>query len=189
MSFYYKKTLFKFFSKYSHKDNPKVFIKVQKDGQSIGKLVFELYSNLNPKTAANFLSLCKGDKKITYKNSIFHRVIPDFMAQGGDITNGNGTGGMSIYGRTFPDENMTVKHIQRGMLSMANSGPNTNGSQFFITFIPCEWLDGKHTVFGEMIEGEEVLKIIEKQGSRTGKTTSVLKIEDCGEVVETAKKI
>lgn len=178
----------KFFaSQYSDPKNPRVFLSVAKDGKNIGKLTFELYVNHNPKTANNFLSLCKGDKSLTYKNSPFHRVIPKFMAQGGDITNGNGTGGMSIYGRNFADENMTVKHLQRGMLSMANSGKNTNGSQFFITFIPCPWLDGNHTVFGEMIEGEDLLKQIESYGSQSGKTTCKLTVDDCGELAE--KKI
>ena len=180
----YKSLVKRFFaSKYSDATNPKVFLSVSKDGKNIGKMVFELYKNHNPKTTANFLSICKGDNKLTYKNSPFHRVIPGFMAQGGDITNGNGTGGMSIYGRNFPDENMSIKHLQAGMLSMANSGKNTNGSQFFITFIPCPWLDGNHTVFGEIVEGQALLQEIEKEGSQSGKTKSMLKIDDCGEVL------
>ena len=104
------------------------------------------------------------------------------MAQGGDFTNHNGTGGMSIYGAKFPDENFNIKHNKRGLLSMANAGPNTNGSQFFITFGPTDWLNGAHTVFGEMIEGDDVLKQIESVGSRSGKTSSKLTIEDCGEI-------
>ena len=104
------------------------------------------------------------------------------MAQGGDFTNHNGTGGMSIYGAKFADENFTIKHNKRGLLSMANAGPNTNGSQFFITFGPTEWLNGNHTVFGELIEGDAVLKKIESYGSRSGKTQQKLVIEDCGEV-------
>ncbi len=180
MNFY--KTIFKRMT-YSDKTNPKVFFSINIDGKSVGQIHFELFKNLNPKTAANFLSLCKGDKNLTYKKNRFHRVIDGFMAQGGDITNGNGTGGMSIYGRNFPDENMSVKHLRRGMLSMANAGPNTNGSQFFITFIKCEWLDGKHTVFGEMIKGEDVLKQIEKCGSQNGSTKSTITIEDCGELI------
>lgn len=189
MSFYNKKYLIKFFSKYSDKTNPKVFMSVSKDGKHLGKMTFELYKNHNPKTAENFLSICKGSDKLSYKGSPFHRVIGGFMAQGGDITRGNGTGGSSIYGRTFPDENMSIKHIQRGMLSMANSGPNTNGSQFFITFIPCDWLDGNHCVFGELIEGSETLDAIEKCGSRSGTTSSRLIVEDCGEVIEKNEKI
>lgn len=180
----YKNILRRFFAtQYSDKSNPKVFLSVNKDGKNIGKMVFELYVNHNPLTAKNFLSICKGDKGLTYKNCPFHRVIPKFMAQGGDITHGTGIGGKSIYGNKFNDENMSIKHLQRGMLSMANSGKNTNGSQFFITFIPCEWLDGNHTVFGELVEGESVLAEIEKCGTQQGKTTSKLLIEDCGEVL------
>jgi cyclophilin family peptidyl-prolyl cis-trans isomerase len=110
------------------------------------------------------------------------------MAQGGDFTRGNGTGGLSIYGAKFPDENFTVKHTKRGLLSMANAGPNTNGSQFFITFGATDWLDGAHTVFGELIEGDSVLKSIEAAGSRNGNTNGNLKIEDCGEEVAPAKE-
>lgn len=102
------------------------------------------------------------------------------MAQGGDITKQNGTGGKSIYGRTFPDENLKLKHSKRGILAMANAGPDSNGSQFFITFAATPWLDGYHCVFGEMIEGEDVLKKIEEVGNREGKTKKVIKIEDCG---------
>lgn len=185
----YKNTLRRFATglKYTDPTNPKVFMTVSKDGKPLGKMIFELYKNHNPKTVDNFLSLCKGDRNLTYKGSPFHRIIPQFMAQGGDITNGNGTGGLSIYGRTFPDENMSIKHIKRGQLSMANSGKNTNGSQFFITFIPAKWLDEKHTVFGEMVEGEEILKKLETLGSQNGKTTGLIKIDDCGEVEEIKK--
>jgi peptidylprolyl isomerase len=102
------------------------------------------------------------------------------MAQGGDITKGNGTGGMSIYGRTFKDENLTLKHYKRGLLSMANAGPDSNGSQFFITFVPCPWLDGYHGVFGELVEGEGVLKEIESVATRDGKPRGEIKITDCG---------
>ena len=138
----------------------------------------------------NFRSLCAGDNKqgYTYKKSHFHRIIGNFMAQGGDFTKGNGTGGLSIYGAKFPDENMTLRHFKRGQLSMANAGPNTNGSQFFITFAPTDWLDGYHCVFGELIEGENILKQIELAGSRSGATSSKIVIEECGEVkVEPAK--
>ena len=183
MSFYYKKFLLKNFSKYSSQENPKVFFEISKDGKNLGKMVFELFENHNPKTSKNFLYLCKGYNNLHYKKNHFHRIINGFMAQGGDITRGNGTGGMSIYGPNFPDENMKVKHIQRGMLSMANAGKNTNSSQFFITFAPCEWLDGNHCVFGEMTEGEDILKQIEASGTRSGQPTSKIVIEDCGEVV------
>ena len=148
-------------------------------------LIFaQLYKNHTPKTAENFRSLCAGDNKqgYTYKNSIFHRVIDNFMAQGGDFTNHNGTGGLSIYGAKFPDENFDCRHVKKGQLSMANAGKNTNGSQFFITFDATNWLDGAHVVFGELVEGHDVLKTIEAAGSRSGRTNGELKIVDCGEV-------
>ena len=144
----------------------------------------QLYANDTPKTAENFRSLCAGDNKnnYTYKGSSFHRVIQDFMAQGGDFTHHNGTGGLSIYGAKFPDENFNIKHNKRGLLSMANAGPNTNGSQFFITFGPTDWLNGAHTVFGELIKGDDILKQIEGYGSRSGKVSQKITIEECGEI-------
>ena len=134
-----------------------------------------------PITAENFRSLCAGDKEgLHYKDSILHRIIPDFMIQGGDITQGNGRGGMSIYGKSFADENFKLTHSEPGLLSMANAGPNTNSSQFFITLVPCPWLDGKHVVFGKVIEGMEILKILEQTGSSSGKPSKQAKIIDCG---------
>lgn len=117
-----------------------------------------------------------------YKGTIFHRVIPGFMAQGGDTTAGNGTGGMSIYGRSFADENFTLKHTGPGILSMANSGKNSNGSQFFITTEATSFLDSKHVVFGRVIEGMEVVRMIERNGSSSGKTSAPIKIENCGQL-------
>lgn len=146
-----------------------------------------MYKNHCPKTAENFRSLCAGDNKqgYTYKKSHFHRIIGGFMAQGGDFTNGNGTGGLSIYGAKFPDENMKLRHFKRGQLSMANAGPNTNGSQFFITFAPTDWLDGYHCVFGELVEGDAVLRQLELAGTRSGQPTGKFVIDDCGEVKPT----
>ena len=133
--------------------------------------------------------MCVGDnkQKYTYKKSVFHRVITDFMAQGGDFTKGDGTGGLSIYGAKFDDENLKLQHHKRGLLSMANAGPNTNGSQFFITFVECPWLDGNHCVFGELLSGEDVMVKMELGGSRSGKTNGKFEIADCGELKDPTK--
>lgn len=123
-------------------------------------------------------------KKLHFKGSTFHRVIPNFMLQGGDFTRHNGTGGESIYGSRFADENFKLKHTVPGLLSMANAGKNTNGSQFFITTVPCPWLDGAHVVFGEVTEGMNVVKEIEQHGSASGRTSEIITITDCGELKE-----
>ena len=161
---------------------PRCFMNITRDGEPIGQLVFALYKDDCPRTVKNFLALCTGDNKdrLTFRGSPFHRIVTNFMAQGGDITEGGGMGGMSIFGKSFPDENLGLQHSKRGTLSMANRGPNTNNSQFFITFCETRWLDGVHTVFGELVEGFDTLELLHLGGSLSGEPTHFFHVESCG---------
>jgi len=168
-------------------ERPRVYFDITIGGDEVGRIVFELFNDVVPKTVENFRSLCVGftndaGKQLHYKGSIFHRIIKDFMIQGGDFTNFNGTGGESIYGNKFEDENFQIKHDKPFLLSMANAGPGTNGSQFFITTVPTPHLDNKHVVFGKVLKGHEIvtqLENIEKQGE---KPIQECKIDNCGEL-------
>ena len=169
-----------------------VFFDITIGGQASGRIIMDLFND-TPKTSENFRALCTGEKGIGqagkplhYKGSSFHRIIQGFMAQGGDFTMGDGRGGESIYGARFPDENWIHRHSGKGILSMANAGPDTNGSQFFMCFDEFPHLDDKHVVFGKIREGEsmDVLVALERQGSRSGRTSKPCVIEDCGHLTQ-----
>jgi peptidyl-prolyl isomerase H (cyclophilin H) len=178
------------FNNLRHKDNPVVFFDISIGGYSSGKIYMELFADIVPKTAENFRLFCTGETRknnvpVGYKNCGFHRVIKDFMIQGGDFVRGDGTGSTSIYGEKFEDENFVVPHDQAGLLSMANSGPNTNGCQFFITCNKCEWLDGKHVVFGRVIDANSMLTVRKIENVVVGnanKPKLAVIITECGEM-------
>jgi len=166
------------------KDKPKVFLDIKIGSSMAGRVVIELRADVVPQTVKNFRALCNHERGFGYKGSKIHRVIPNFMIQGGDFTRGDGTGGYSIFGPRFKDENFKLKHDAPYMLSMANSGPNTNGGQFFITTKATPWLDNKHVVFGKVLEGHTVVKAMESNGSQSGKTRMPIMIANCGDVDE-----
>jgi len=169
-------------------NRPIVFMDIQIGETPAGRMKIELFSDIVPKTAENFRQLCTGEYRVNsrpmgYKNSIFHRVVPNFMCQGGDFVKGDGTGSFSIYGERFPDENFTEKHTGPGLLSMANSGPNTNGCQFFVTTAKCDFLDDKHVVFGRVIDGMLTLRKIEHVSTgQNNRPKLTVKIVECGEM-------
>ncbi|XP_061547011.1 peptidylprolyl isomerase Fa isoform X2 [Phycodurus eques] len=163
-------------------ENTVVFLDIEADGEPLGRIIIQLNADVVPKTAENFRALCTGEHGFGYKGCVFHRVIPQFMCQGGDFTKHNGTGGKSIYGKTFDDENFKLKHIGAGTLSMANSGPNTNGSQFFISTTKTSWLDGKHVVFGRVMSGMDVVSKMEAFGLHDGGVIKKIVVADCGQV-------
>ncbi|KAG2308582.1 hypothetical protein Bca52824_028330 [Brassica carinata] len=173
----------------------KVYFDVEIDGKEAGRVVIGLFGKTVPKTTVMMKNICfwwdiytgekgvgKSGKPLHYKGSIFHRIIPSFMIQGGDFTHGNGMGGESIYGQKFADENFKLKHTGPGLLSMANSGEDTNGSQFFITTVTTSWLDGRHVVFGKVVQGMDVVYKIEAEGKQSGTPKTKVVIADSGEL-------
>jgi peptidylprolyl isomerase len=172
-----------------HDKNPRCFLDISVDGKHEGRIKIKLLQNIVPKTCENFRALCTGEKGLGargkvlhYKNTYLHTVIPGFYCQGGDFVEGNGVGGASIYGEIFDDENFELGHSRRGVLSMANKGPNTNGSQFIITLAETSWLDKKHVVFGEIVSGMKILRKLEGYGTENGITTKVIKITNSGQL-------
>mmetsp|Transcript_31465 Transcript_31465/g.31151 ORF Transcript_31465/g.31151 Transcript_31465/m.31151 type:complete len:171 (+) Transcript_31465:30-542(+) len=166
----------------------RVYFDITIGDQQAGRIIFELFRE-TPNTSENFRALCTGERgmgrsgrPLHYRGSAFHRIIPQFMCQGGDFTRGDGTGGESIYGEKFRDENFIKRHTEPGLLSMANAGPNTNGSQFFITTVPCPHLDGKHVVFGKVVEGMNVVRAMEQQGSQSGRPRQRVVIANSGQL-------
>ena len=172
--------------------HPVVFFDMAISGDPVGRIEMTLRDDVCPETCENFRGLCTGERgdlvrgssrqHLWYKGCRFHRVIPDFMAQGGDITRNNGSGGHSIYGKKFADENFELKFDKAGALAMANGGKKTNSSQFFIALQPCEWLDGKHTVFGFVSAGMDVVRMIEDCGTAQGRTRGIVTIAQCGQL-------
>uniref|UniRef100_A0A8C6S8L0 Peptidyl-prolyl cis-trans isomerase n=1 Tax=Neogobius melanostomus TaxID=47308 RepID=A0A8C6S8L0_9GOBI len=167
---------------HSRVSNPRVYLTVEADGLSLGTITIELFSHIVPKTADNFRALCTGERGFGLKGSIFHRVIPDFMCQGGDITKNDGTGGKSIYGDKFEDENFDVRHTGPGILSMANRGRDTNNSQFFITLKKAEHLDFKHVAFGWVCDGMSTVQKMGEFGTKGGVPAKKLVITNCGKL-------
>jgi peptidyl-prolyl isomerase H (cyclophilin H) len=178
------------FANLRHSDNPVVFFDISIGGSPSGRIYMELFADVVPKTAENFRQFCTGEKmrngiSIGYKNSNFHRVIKDFMIQGGDFIKGDGSGSYSIYGENFDDESFILKHDTPGLLSMANSGKNTNGCQFFITTSVCDWLDGKHVVFGKVIDATSILTVKKIENVPIGygdKPKYSVVITECGQM-------
>ncbi|KRX07942.1 Cyclophilin-like peptidyl-prolyl cis-trans isomerase domain [Pseudocohnilembus persalinus] len=164
------------------------FIEIEIGKEEKYRLQIELFWDQVPKTCENFRQLCIGNKQgllipnLHYKGSKFHRIIPGFMAQGGDFVNQDGSGQECIYGLKFEDENFEIKHDKKYLVGMVNNGPNTNSCQFYITFDKCPWLDGKNVIFGEVVNSQQALKNLEKNGSQTGEPQNEIIIVDSGEI-------